>query len=132
MLIRRIITRLIVLGVDIEKAMPMLVASMCDSVTNIENKQQVSSTLIDFFFSEFKRFQGTISRGQRQLALFLKENNNNSLSEEQIGILEKKWGMPSLLTKLVLQKGNLSFRTLTLDAVTIDLNLVESQDLAKE
>ena len=129
MLIRRIITRLIVLGVDIEKAMPMLVASMCDSVTNIENKQQVSSTLIDFFFSEFKRFQGTISRGQRQLALFLKENNNNSLSEEQIGILEKKWGMPSLLTKLVLQKGNLSFRTLTLDAVTIDLNLVESSKI---
>lgn len=101
-LIRRAITRLIVLGIDIEKAMPILVASTSESITDIENKQAVSDTLIEYFFSEFARFQGTLSRGQHQLSKLVKKNNGNTLSESQIGWLEKKWGVPSLLTSFFL------------------------------
>jgi alanyl-tRNA synthetase len=104
MLIRRVITRLIVLGIDIEKAMPLLVGATSESITNIEDKQAVSNTLIDYFFSEHTRFQGTLSRGRHQLIRFLKENGNNSLTGKQIIILEKKWGFPSLLIKFILQE----------------------------
>jgi alanyl-tRNA synthetase len=106
-LIRRVITRLIVLGIDIEKAMPVLVASTGESITNIENKQAVSATLIEYFFSEFTRFQGTLSRGRHQLLKLVKKNNGNTLSESQIGWLEKKWGVPSLLTSFFLREQGL-------------------------
>ncbi len=105
MLIRRVITRLIILGVDIEKAMTMLIASTSDSITNIENKQQVSNILIEYFFSEFKRFQGTILRGQRQFMQLVRENNGNTLSDQQVLWLEKKWGFPSLLTSFLQEQG---------------------------
>lgn len=109
MLIRRVITRLIVLNVDIEKSIPILVASISNSIPNINEDRQVSVLLIEYFLSEFQRFNETIARGQRQLIQLLKENNGNTLTGQQIVYLEKKCGLPSLLTRLLLWKQGLVF-----------------------
>lgn len=108
-LIRRIITRLNILNVDLEKALPILVASISNATPNIEPKDQVITLLIEYFLSEYQRFKETISRGQRQLILLLRENDGDTLSGSQIAYLEKKWGFPSLLTRMFLWKQGLIF-----------------------
>ena len=109
MLVRRVITRLIILNIDVLKYIPVLVTSISNSISDIGNKDAVSGVLIGYFFSEIEKFMKTIQRGKRQLLKFLKENNGNLLSNQQILCLEKKWGLPSLLTELVLSQQGLGF-----------------------
>jgi alanyl-tRNA synthetase len=104
MLVRRVITRLIILDINVPKHIPVLVGAIADSIFNIEHKDLVSLLLIGYFLSEYEKFMATVQRGKRQLMKFLEESNGNLPTSEQILHLEKKWGLPSLLTELIMQK----------------------------
>ncbi|CAG1013867.1 Alanine--tRNA ligase [Anaerolineales bacterium] len=109
MLIRRVATRLIVLGID-----PKIILSEmlnCISLTIPENaqKEKTKEKVISFFLPEYERFSKTIKRGELKLTQLLIENNGKTLSGLQIACLEKQWGMPSLLVAMILNKLGLSF-----------------------
>lgn len=103
-LIRRILTRLIALNVDIWGSIPVLIASTSNSIHDVDHKEEISRELLGYFSLEYHRFMKTIQRGQHQLANYIKENGGGMLSEQQIVFLEKKWGFPSLLTELILMR----------------------------
>jgi alanyl-tRNA synthetase len=111
MLIRRVITRLLVLGINTMQCIPLLTISVSKTITekNQEEKERVGSLLIAYFQKEFQRFIKTIERGKSQLIQILDKNNGNTLSGAHILYLEKQWGLPSLLTSVVLRKRDLVF-----------------------
>jgi alanyl-tRNA synthetase len=109
MLIRRVITRLIVLHIDVQKFISVLVNSIANNITDIDYKEVASASLIEYFLSENEKFMATIQRGKRQLMTFLTENHGNSLSNQQIYCLEKKWGLPSVLTEFILHQQEWDF-----------------------
>jgi len=108
MLIRRVITRLLVLGIDTMQCIPILIISVSKTITekNQEEKDRVGRLLIAYFQKEFQRFIKTIERGKSQLIQILDENNGLTLSGTQILYLEKQWGLPYLImAKEMLSKG---------------------------
>lgn len=109
MLIRRVITRLIVLGINVQKYIPILTMSITRNIHDINQKDKASNLLVEYFLSEFQRFAETINRGHRQLTLILDKNNGNTLTGQQIMYLEKKWGLPSLITAVFLHQRDLPF-----------------------
>lgn len=104
MLVRRVITRLIILNINVPKYIPILVGSIANHILGVQYKDLVSRLLIDYFLSEYEKFMATVQRGKRQLMKFVEENNGNPPTSEQIWHLEKKWGLPSLLTELMLHQ----------------------------
>ncbi len=107
MLVRRTITRLLVLNIDVKQFLNEITLRLLDTFPGVqaENAGQLFTT---YFISEFQRFERTINRGKRQLAYFLEENGGQRLTDDQIVELEKKRGLPSLLTAKYL-KLNLSY-----------------------
>jgi alanyl-tRNA synthetase len=110
MLIRRVATRLIIL--DIEPGLILSEMLTCVSRMAPENIQGegIKEQVVTFFLSEFERYSRTIKRGELKLMQTLKENSGHTLSGLQIACLEKQWGMPSLLTAMILQKLELPFQ----------------------
>ena len=110
MLIRRVATRQIILGIDPEIVLPEILTCISHMVPENVQKEGAKERVISFFLSEYERFSRTIKRGELKLAQMLKENNGHTLSGSQIVCLEKQWGMPSLLTAMVLKELGLSFQ----------------------
>jgi alanyl-tRNA synthetase len=110
MLIRRVATRLIILGIDPRLILPKILT--CVSEMDSENIQEngIKEQVITFFLAEYERYTRTIKRGELKLMQTLKENSGQALSGLQIVCLEKQWGMPSLLTAMILQKLELPFQ----------------------
>jgi alanyl-tRNA synthetase len=108
-LIRRVITRLMVLDISPEESIPHLIDVVAKSVPDPETHAQTKMILLGYFQSQIHRFTETIARGQRELAQLLTENNGSTLTGQQIYYLEKKCGYPSLLTNLSLRKQGLVF-----------------------
>lgn len=107
-LIRRVITKLLLLGVNIMQCIPTLTISVAQIIPgkSREENERIGSLLTAYFQKEFHRFMKTIERGKSQLNQILEENKGCSLSGEQILYLEKQWGMPYLITaKEMLSKG---------------------------
>jgi alanyl-tRNA synthetase len=111
MLIRRVITRLLVLGINTVQCIPLLTISISKTITekNQEEKERVGRLLITYFQKEFQRFTTTIERGKSQLIQILDENNGLTLSGTQILYLEKECGLPPAITAFTLQKIGLDF-----------------------
>jgi len=110
LLIRNVITRQIILGIESEEFLPTLVDCISRTVHNTlwatpEDKERLAS----YFSSESHRFLKTLRRGRRQLEWLLKENDGRTLSGPQIVYLEKKWGLPHLLTAKMLREKGLVF-----------------------
>jgi alanyl-tRNA synthetase len=106
-LIRRIITRQIVLGITSESFLPVVLDFISNIYFDKLQKPWVRERANSYYLSEFKRFTNTIKRGQCQVARFLLENNNHMLSGSQKLLLEKQWGLPSLLiTKELKSEGS--------------------------
>jgi alanyl-tRNA synthetase len=108
-LIRRVITRLLVLDIRPEKAIPLLIDAISKSVPDSGTRIRTRTTLLSYFQAQLDRFTETISRGQRELVQLLKGNDGHTLTGQQIYYLEKKCGFPSLLTDLSLRKQGLIF-----------------------
>jgi alanyl-tRNA synthetase len=71
--------------------------------------------LTNYINLESHRFQNTLERGQRRLERILTENQGKTLSGSQIVSLEKKWGVPHLLTAAILHKKGLEFENAEYD-----------------
>ncbi len=110
MLIRRVATRQIILGIDPEIILPEILACISHMAPENVRKEGTKERVISFFLSEYERFSRTIKRGEIKLTQMLKENSGRTLSGSQIACLEKQWGMPSLLTAMILKELGLSFQ----------------------
>ena len=92
-LIRRIITSCIILGIEIESLIPMLIQNMSREVTLQSSGDWLNNRIVSYFSSEAKRFHKTIARGEKKLLQFLQENNGHTLSGDQIVMLGKTMGI---------------------------------------
>lgn len=110
MLIRRVATRLIILGVDPRLILPEVLVCVSQMAPENMREEGIKDQVISFFLSEYERYSRTIKRGELKLMQILKENSGHTLSGLQIVCLEKQWGMPSLLTAMILQKLELPFQ----------------------
>lgn len=109
MLIRRVVTRQIVLGIDPRIFLSEVLPCVSQIAPKNMQGEWMKKQVISYFLSEYDRFSKTITRGELKLMQILKENGGYTLSGTQIACLEKQWGLPSLLTSVALQKQGLVF-----------------------
>jgi alanyl-tRNA synthetase len=110
LLIRGVITHQIVLGIERELLLPELLDAISATVDGaVRAAPEDKARLLSYFSAESLRFSKTLERGQRQLRQFLKKNHGATLSGPQIVQLEKKWGLPHLLTANTLRERGLPF-----------------------
>ena len=64
---------------------------------------------MSYYLSEHQRFKRTIERGHKELVKLLQQNKGASLSGKQILQLEKKYGLPAILTEKFLHNQGLLF-----------------------
>ncbi len=105
LLIRRILTRQILLGITSQDFPCLLITSLVGTNGN----RPIQKKVIEYFERESQRFRKTIDRGCCQLEQMLAQNQGQSLSGSQILDLEKKWGLPRLLTETMLHEKGLPF-----------------------
>ena len=110
LLVRGVITRQVILGIEIREFLPTLIDCISQTVHSTQRATLEDEKRLMFYFStESQRFSKTIERGRRQLERLLKEGNGRTLSGPQIVCLEKKWGLPHLLTAAMLREKGLAF-----------------------
>ncbi len=110
LLVRGVITRQVILGIETRKFLPTLIDCISQTVhSTLRATLKDEKRLMSYFSTESRRFSKTIERGRRQLERFLKGNNGHALSGQQITCLEKKWGLPHLLTAAMLREKGLAF-----------------------
>jgi alanyl-tRNA synthetase len=110
MLIRRVATRQIMLGISSEAFLPAVLQRISQIVPSNMKSMWIQERFTSCFLSETQRFSITIERGIHQLSRFLKENGNQTLSGLQVLCLEKQWGLPTQLTSMELKKRGLVFK----------------------
>jgi alanyl-tRNA synthetase len=110
LLIRGVVTRKILLGIQSQKFPSMVIDCISQAVhRSVQASPEARNRMITYFSDESERFLETIERGRRQLERFLEENDGHTLSGSQILFLEKRKGLPHLLTAMMLQKRGLVF-----------------------
>lgn len=109
LLIRGIITRQIFLGIESQNFIPAVLDCVAEVVHTAESDTKTQARVLDYFSDQRPRFMKTIERGHRQLTKGLDNNGGATLSGEQIVLLEKKIGLPHLLTAKVLWEKGLQF-----------------------
>jgi alanyl-tRNA synthetase len=114
LLIRGMLTRTIILSITSKIFLPVIIDVILPTIEieSVEKPHQVREKLMSYFETESLRFQNTIQRGYRQLELVLNQSKNGkNLSGQQILSLEKKWGVPHLLTAFILREKGLDFKS---------------------
>ncbi len=110
LLIRKVLTRQIVLGINSEEFLSTLITLVAENLDNGNKQSQATKEkIISYFESESQRFQKTVNRGQLKVDKILTKNKGDTLSGSQILSLEKKWGLPHLIIRVILHKKGLSF-----------------------
>lgn len=109
MLIRRVITRQIILGIDSKDFLPEIMKCISQLVPENMQESWIKKKLTSYFYSEYMHFSKTIKRGEHKLLQILRVNIGHTLSGTQIVVLEKQWGLPAILTAKILQKHGLAF-----------------------
>ncbi len=110
LLIRGIITRQIVLGIESREFLPILIDCISQGVhSTLRTVPEVKLQLESYYSAEAQRFAKTVHHGRRQLMRLLEENAGHTLSGPQIVWLEKEQGLPHLLTAMMLQEKDLAF-----------------------
>jgi len=110
LLIRGVTARQIILGIETGEFLPTLMDCISQTVhSTLRATPEDEERLESYFSTESQRFLKTIERGRRQLVRFLKENDGRTLSGLQIVCLEKRWGLPHILTAAALQEKGLAF-----------------------
>ncbi len=110
LLIRGIVTRQILLGIQSREFLPTIIDCISQTVhKSVQASLQDKKRLIAYFSSESERFLKTVQRGRNQLERFLEGNDGRTLSGAQIVFLEKRKGLPHLLTEMILRKKGLAF-----------------------
>lgn len=110
LLIRGVVTRQILLNIQAHEFVPTLLDCISQTVhSSVQTTPADENRMISYFSCESQRFLKTIDRGYRHLERFLKENNGGTLSGPQIVYLEKKRGLPHILTAKMLREEGLAF-----------------------
>jgi alanyl-tRNA synthetase len=110
LLIRGVITRQMLLGIESKEFLPTLINYIAQVVhSTARATPEDEKRLMSYFSAESERFSRTIMRGRRQLERFLEENEGHALSGAQIVFLEKKKGLPHLVTAMILREKGLTF-----------------------
>ncbi|MBN1873932.1 MAG: hypothetical protein JXA33_06865 [Anaerolineae bacterium] len=110
LLIRGIVTQQLILGIKTEEFFPVLIDCVAQTFRDIlpimpEHKKRLNV----YLQAESHRFLSTVSAGRRRLLTLLSGNGNHVLSGLEVLHLEKRHGMPSLLTREVLREKGLPF-----------------------
>jgi len=110
LLVRGVITRQIILGIETREFLPALIDCISQTIHDtLRATSEEEKRLESYFSTESRRYLKTVGRGRRQLLRFLQENDGHTLSGSQIVCLEKKWGLPHLLTAAMLREEGLTF-----------------------
>lgn len=111
LLIRGVVSRQILLGIRSDDFLTTVMGRIDQTLQqDLRAAPKDERVLIDYFESESERFIRTIRRGRRALGSMLKENAGHTLTGQQILDLEKKKGLPHLLTAKFLKEKGLAFR----------------------
>lgn len=110
LLIRGTVTQQLILGVKTEEFFPALINCVAQTFSDTlqitpEHKERLNA----YLQAESHRFLNTVSAGRRRLLKLLSGNGNHTLSGLEVLHLEKRHGMPSLLTREVLREKGVSF-----------------------
>jgi len=104
LLIRGIITRKILLGIDVKKISIIIECAVKkQGIITPGNLHKIET----YFMRESQCFQKTIQRGLKKLERLLVQNQGETLSGQQIVFLEKRCGLPYLLIAASLRKKSL-------------------------
>lgn len=110
LLIRGIVTRQILLDIRSREFLPAIIDRISQTIhESVQISPKNRRLMIAYFSSESERFLKTVERGHCQLERFLEENKGRTLSGSQILFLEKRKGLPHLLTGMMLRKRGLAF-----------------------
>ena len=110
LLVRGIVTRQVILGIQSQEFLPTLIDCISQVVHSTVRALPEDKRRLGLYFSaESHRFLETIGRGHRRLERLLKENAGRTLSGPQTVCLEKKWGLPHLLIAAMLREKGLVF-----------------------
>lgn len=100
-LIRNVLTRQIILGISLSDLLSSIVPLFLPTG---DNGPKVKQKIIDFFFSEQHKFHNTLEKGKRELDNILAKKQLKILDGAQILFLEKKKGLPFLITESFLKE----------------------------
>jgi len=110
LLVRGVLTRQIILGIKPQDFFSLIIASTRKIFVNSNlDALQIERKLYAYFENESRRFLKTVEHGRREMELLLTKNQGKTLSELQILSLEKKRGLPHLLTDMILREKGLIF-----------------------
>ncbi len=106
-LIRGVLTRQILLGIDSKDFFPTVIRQIADSFTGAEPLLALpTTTLLDYLTAEKTRFSKTIEQGQRQLRQLIQRRQRQPLAGHEVVFFEKQCGLPRpLLDTLIRQEG---------------------------
>lgn len=106
-LIRNVLTHQMILDIASPDFIPAIVTTIVQLHPRL---RAASSLLLDYIALESPRFRRTVQSGQRRLDEYLATNGGRTLQGAQILLLEKKFGLPSVLTARLLETRGLEFR----------------------
>jgi len=110
LLIRGIVTRQIILGIESARFLPAVIGCVSQIAhRSLRATPEEKNQMLSYFSNESRRFLKTVERGRRQLDRLLEENDGHTLSGSQILFLEKRRGLPHLLTAMILRERGLAF-----------------------
>jgi alanyl-tRNA synthetase len=109
LLIRQIITRQIVLGIQDNSFLPDALQVIATTIDTTEIPPGTIPKVMDYFCGESSRFEQTIARGFCKLKAILTRNHGESLNGKEIVTLEKQWGLPAILIERQLNQRGLAF-----------------------
>lgn len=110
-LIRRLLTRIIVLGIAAEEFIPTILLSVEKFIANRDEKcsKGVFEKVYSYIHLESKRFQETIIRGEKEMNMLLEKSDNNKLDNSQVITLEKNFGFPFPLIAIKLYERGIDY-----------------------
>lgn len=110
LLIRGVVTRQILLDIRSSEFVPTVMEAIRETVhSSVRGTPEDEGRMMSYFSSESERFRKTIERARRKLERLLEENDGCTLSGSQILFLEKRKGLPHLLTAMMLRDKGLAF-----------------------
>lgn len=105
LLIRRIVARQMLLGIETDTLLHDILETAVEKAAS--HKNMTFTIITDYFTYEAARFKITVERGKRELMRLVQNNAGQPLSLPQMHYLEKKHGLPSLLARFFSQGKNL-------------------------
>jgi alanyl-tRNA synthetase len=106
LLIRGAITRQILLGIMAKEFLPTIIEVIAGTLDPNFRAIHAIEKLKAYFKAESQRFRKTIERGWRRAEALVAKKTRQTLSGQEIVFLEKKMGIPHLLTAAyLLEKG---------------------------